>query len=60
MKLNRYTVAGLIYITFIIALAVGDIGNTPSSCDPFEWWIPIAIGGIMAIPFMLGYRGGKE
>ena len=60
-KINFFLVAGIVFITFFVALAVADVGTFPTRCDEaFSWQLPFAVLFIMFVPFIFGYLGGSD
>lgn len=49
----------VVYLTFWVALAIGDIGDM-ASCEPFSSALPFAIGGFLGIGMVLAYLAGRE
>ena len=61
MKLNRFTVIGLMYIALWVGFAIGDIGEVYNSCsEPNEWHLPIIVLLTFAPLFIVGYLGGNR
>jgi len=59
VKFNSNFLIGIGYITFIMGVAFGDIGEIYPS-EPNPWYLPLLIGLFMGFPFLLGYLAGKE
>ena len=61
MKLNRYTVIGLMYIALWVGFAIGDIGRVSDSCsEPSTWSLPVIVFITFAPLFAAGYLGGNR
>lgn len=61
MKLNRWSVSGLMYITFWVSATIATIGNVSESCgEPSEWYLPLLMLAVIGFPFVLGYLGGRD
>ena len=52
---------GVAYIIFFMTLAWKDVG-TQGCKEPYiyEWYLPLLIGAVVIVPFVLGYLSGKE
>jgi hypothetical protein len=60
-KFNIEFVLGVACITFMVGLAVSDVGTMPANKgEPYGWDLPFMIGIIMGGIFFLGYRAGRN
>ena len=48
------------YIFFMVGMACAMVGELPKNTGPVEWWLPLLMFLIMALPWWLGYSAGKE
>lgn len=52
---------GVAYIVFMMTLAWKDVGT--QACEKpyiYDWYLPLLIGAVVIVPFVLGYLSGKE
>ena len=54
-----FKLVAVVYLTFWVALSIGDIGDM-ASCEPFSAALPFAIGGFLGIGMALAYLAGLE
>lgn len=59
MKQNISLIIGIGYITFYIALAIGDIG-TVTTPTTVTWLTPVVISVLLVPTFIFGYFAGKH
>ena len=54
MKFNFFGLIGIIMVTFIVGLAVGDVGTMTPEPHLYTWTLPVATFCAVGIPFILG------
>lgn len=59
MKINFYSIIGVVYILFFVGAACFSVGQVPD-CNqpPYSWWLPAAVFGDFFVLFVLGYCAG--
>lgn len=60
MKFNLQFILGIAYITIMIGLAWGNVGQMSGPPKPYPWWLPFSMLAICGVPFILGYLAGKN
>ena len=49
------------YIFFVVGITAGAVGDMPRQPpEPFPFYLPFLVFGMMAIPAILGYTAGKD
>ena len=49
------------YIFLFVGVALSDVGRMPAPLtEPYQWWLPLLIFGVVATPAFLGYLAGRE
>ena len=51
IRMNEYFVLGGMYIALWVGISIH---------EPISWWVPICIGVVFTVPFVLGYLAGKD
>lgn len=62
IRINLPILLGIIFIAFLVGSAYQSVGQ-PIICvegEVIEWWFPLAVFGLIGVPFLLGYLGGSE
>jgi len=61
MKFSIDFVVGVAYIAFVLGSSVMMVGTMPTPrTAPYEWYTPIQITLIVAMPFVLGFMSGRK
>jgi len=51
----------IVYIAVIIGMTIGSVGKMPESPqEPYSWWLPFLMSGMLIFPAILGYLAGKD
>lgn len=59
-KVDWYLVVGWAYVSMWAGIGIATVGRTPK-CDgtPYSWVIAFTLPATVALPFILGYLGGR-
>lgn len=49
---------GIGFISFMIGLAAGSVGEMPKNISPFDYTNVITVGIVTGLPFLLGFAAG--
>jgi len=49
------------YIMFVVGMTTASVGQLPKTPpEPYSWWLPILMFGMLALAATLAYLAGKE
>ena len=52
-------VSGIAYIAFWVGMVAGDVGEMSGPIEPFAWYLPLLIAGLLIPVFLFGFIAGK-
>jgi hypothetical protein len=57
--MNYYLLLGASFISYMMGGLVQVVGTTPESCEPYEWFFPLAGLILFSALFLCGYMAGQ-
>lgn len=48
------------YVALWVGMTFAKVGELPKNTGPFDWWLPLMMFGLLAVPAVLGYLAGRE
>ncbi len=56
-----YEIVLIAFIGWVTLEAIFSVGNIPENCgNPYSWWLPISIFGMLTLPAICGYLIGRK